>query len=90
MGDTAPVKRQRKKAKAELLQNQRIRTRFELQDSEHHEPGTDSVLFYSTVVQEHSVLMKKRTCYPFTVTADSLTDDKKSEARSYRFPSDCY
>ncbi|MCJ8731909.1 hypothetical protein PDJAM_G00204640 [Pangasius djambal] len=35
-----PVKRQRKKrlAKAELPHNQRIRTRFVLQDSEHHEP----------------------------------------------------
>ncbi|MCI4377767.1 hypothetical protein PGIGA_G00207070 [Pangasianodon gigas] len=38
--DTPPVKRQRKKrlSKAELPHNQRIRTRFVLQDSEHHEP----------------------------------------------------
>lgn len=37
------VKHKRKKVKAEIPQNQRMRTRFVLQDSEHHEPGTDQV-----------------------------------------------
>ncbi|KAI5609002.1 PWWP domain-containing protein MUM1L1 isoform X2 [Silurus asotus] len=39
--ETTPIKRQRKKGvaeKAELPVHQRIRTRFVLQDSEHHEP----------------------------------------------------
>lgn len=50
--DTPPVKRQRKKrsAKVELQQNQRIRTRFVLQDSEPHEPGNKEPNFYPCIV----------------------------------------
>ncbi|KAF7706034.1 PWWP domain-containing DNA repair factor 3A [Silurus meridionalis] len=74
--ETKPIKRQRKKGvaeKAELPVHQRIRTRFVLQDSEHHEPEethSSSDLSIELSVQEDKLSLTH---------THSLEDDDEEE-----------